>query len=167
MIINNNELDSSLLQILADLKQRGFAHYNELFSILYETGIRANELQYIADWTLINETDVLVYTSKNSNDRIVNINLFSQVVQDSIILSNVLFYLPCYEAIVQTFHKVAKFRYSVKNKNITTHLFRHNYIKKLDAESHSLAYIKTQTGIKSDSVVSNYINSQIIQHVKA
>ena len=80
---------------------------------------------------------------------------------NTVVSGELSFYLAGYQAVLRAFYRAAGVKFRNGGKNITTHIFRHNYIKKLSREGVSIDDIMTKTGIKSKSVVNGYINSRI------
>lgn len=168
MLIN---IDAGLLDIhmrktITNLEQSGYFSFLPVFNTLFDHGFRINELSACHTWVFLNQDQVIASTSKGSQDRIIQTSeLHPLIIQSINEGSNYLFKMsyPTYERAFRK-HSPA-LRYFVKSKEIGTHLFRHNFIKQLSISGLTVSAIRTITGIKTDSIVQGYIQSNLKAHV--
>ena len=159
--MNDIELSLECERILNSFAFLGLGHYNDVFVLLHDFGFRVNELYRYQFWTIDNNGFVNFPTSKGSGSRVVHYTLLPDDVYNTVVSGELSFYLAGYQAVLRAFYRAAGVKFRNGGKNITTHIFRHNYIKKLSREGVSIDDIMTKTGIKSKSVVNGYINSRI------
>lgn len=166
MILNNEQLDNECHAILENLKSRGFAIYSPIFKLLYLHGFRANELQYYEFWELQPDNFVRFPTSKKGTDRLILLDTLPTTIQDYMLTGQKNFYLTKYSTLDWYFKQASNYRFTVKSKNITTHLFRHNVMRKMHQAGYSRQAIQQKFGLLRIETVDNYINSTIYRHYK-
>ena len=160
-LFTNSGLNAELLSLIERAGVTGYAHFKPLFSLMYNLGLRANELEWWYTWELTENENVIVLTSKNGNLRHIPFDNFTPEAQYTIQTGELSFYLPKYETIQKTFNYIAPHRYIVKSKNCNTHIFRHNRIKQLYQQGLDTTQVKTYMGIRSNSTALTYKNSQV------
>lgn len=135
-----------------------------VLKVVYDYGFRWYEIKDIKDYTITLSGKYQFKTLKNNNYRIY----------DEVMISPELRYLmdldgsPTIERSRQTWvvliQGINNFRkYIIGNKESSLHIFRHNRIKQLYANGSTIEEIKSFTGLKQDSTVMNYVNSEVYQ----
>ena len=162
-VLSNAELDQLLLNFLARFGSSPYRAALPLFDFLYDFGFRVRELQNIQNWTLSQDGIVECVTSKGSNNRFIQFTELPNLVQRSILENDNLLFLSTYTSYRRYFYDFKGVRrLTVGNKNISTHVFRHNKIKKIRSEGVSKSDIQQLFGLKNLSVVDSYLSSEII-----
>lgn len=162
MIINQFDLDSILLQIIADVKKYDIYSFI-LFDSLYNTGLRVNELIDYSRITQIDINTVLVTTQKHSNPRAINTSLLNSTYFEALKNNSLKLFIRSYSYYNSSF--ITRCRYykdlKIGDKQVTTHLFRHNYIKKLALNGFTCNQISAIIGERVDTNTQSYIDSII------
>ncbi len=134
-----------------------------LFDSLYNTGLRVNELLEYSRVEIVDTNTVQVTTQKFSNPRLIEISdlnpiYFAHLAADT--LNSILRSYSYYSNKFVLFNSLFP-RLTIKDKRITTHLFRHNYVKKLHDEGFSIAEISSIIGEREEKNTIGYIYSEI------
>jgi len=134
----------------------------DLFYNLYNTGLRFTELTSKERWEMIDPDTYKVRTLKNSNPRAIEAADLSQQFKNAQKSPGRLYPTCLYSTtaiwLQRAFHPLAP---RIKNKKVTTHIFRHNFIKRLHQEGKEIEEIQTITGEVDGKNVETYINSII------
>jgi site-specific recombinase XerD len=153
-------LDQYCFLIVCKAKSRKL-YFADFLLLLYNTGIRVSEVNPNL-WTLKSQSIYELQPRKGNNPReiskddlppsfinylIDNLDIAYRIPYSSFIRA-ILFLQP---AIIRT----------AGNKNIISHIFRHNYAKKLKTSGYSDIMIQTILGEKNLSSALNYIYSDI------
>jgi len=130
-IITNQELNSSLLKFL-----EGLSYYypatKTIFQLLYDKGFRSIEVNDLQRFTIVNENQIRFKPAKNNNYRTFLISDFP-----SDFIAAIRNHSPKYISIScntmrYTFNNLYKYRKVFSgNKEISLHLFRYNFCRKL------------------------------------
>ncbi len=134
-----------------------------LFDTLYNTGLRVNELLEYSRVEIIDTETVQVTTQKFSNPRLIEISdinpiFFAHLAADT--LKSILRSYSYYSNKFVLFNSLFP-RLTIKDKRITTHLFRHNYVKKLHDNGLSIPEISKVIGEREEKNTMGYIFSEI------
>lgn len=140
--------------------------YNRQLKIIaeiqYITGARANDVIEFNRWSEYNSTQLLLQPQKGNNARIFNkSDINNDFVYGVVNNENILEF--------ETFRKydyylkltLNRFGLSVGNKGINTHIFRHNYAKKLKDDGSTDVEIKDLLGEVRQSSANSYIYSNV------
>lgn len=134
----------------------------DLFLNLYNTGLRFTEMTSKSRWEMIDPETYSVTTLKKSNPRIFRDADLSQQFINSQKSPGRLYPTCLYSTtsiwLQRAFHPLTP---RIKKKKVTTHIFRHNFFKRLDQEGKTIEEIKTITGEVDSKNVETYINSII------
>ena len=134
----------------------------DLFYNLYNTGLRFTEMTSKSRWEYVDPETYRVTTLKHSNPRRIAAADLSTQFKNSQKLPGKLYPTCLYSTtslwLQRAFHPLAP---RIKNKKVTTHIFRHNFIKRLAQEGIPVEEIKTITGEVDSKNVETYINSII------
>ena len=113
-------------------------------------------------WEMKDPETYRVTTLKNSNPRIISAADLSQHFKNAQKSPGRLYPTCLYSTtaiwLQRAFHPLAP---RIKNKKVTTHIFRHNFIKRLHQEGKEIEEIKTITGEVDSRNVETYIHSII------
>lgn len=113
-------------------------------------------------WEMIDPETYKVSTLKNSNPRIIAAADISQQFINSQKSPGRLYPTCLYSTtaiwLQRAFHPLTP---RIKQKKVTTHIFRHNFIKRLHQEGKEIEEIKTITGEVDSKNVETYIHSII------
>jgi len=162
MNLSNNQLDSLLFSIVQRAQSVDLYSFI-LFETLYNTGLRINELIDYSRLSLIDVNTILVTTQKFSNPRPINTSYFNSVYLSNFLSNNLIRFIRSYSFYSTKF---IEFNYEFSNlfvlsKAVTTHLFRHNYVKKLADSGFTVSEISALIGERSNTNTQRYIDSVI------
>jgi len=134
-----------------------------IFDTLYRTGLRINELLEYERITLIDIDTVQVITQKFSNPRLIPLSDFNSIFISHLAsgsLHTLIRSYSYYSSKILIYNSLFP-RLYIKNKQVTTHLFRHNYVKKLFEEGQSIEEISEIIGERESKNTMGYVYSQI------
>ncbi len=163
MILNNPQID----QICRSIVERTgnydlYAHM--VFETLYNTGLRINELIDYSRIQLVDANTALVQTQKFSNPRVIQISSINQAYFENYVNNNLHHFIRSY-----SYYSSKIIAYNnefgnlfVEGKQITTYIFRHNFVKKLADSGHTVSEISAIIGERADKNTFGYIHSQIL-----
>jgi site-specific recombinase XerD len=162
MKLTNTQIDE-LCQHLVEKTRNVDVYAYILFDTLYNTGLRVNELLEYSRIEIIDTNTVQVTTQKFSNPRLIQISdlnpiYFAHLAADT--LNSILRSYSYYSNKFVLFNSLFP-RLSIKDKRVTTHLFRHNYVKKLHDNGLTIPEISSIIGEKEDKNTIGYIYSEI------
>lgn len=156
--VNDNVLDSMLLEFVNDCKKKSLQAYNT-FGILYYSGFRISEIINLDVLDLNNGTFVM-QPLKNNNIRTLSYSEFPLDFRDIIKHSTNVFLFNSVSSAQHFFSNHWKYKTIFhKTKNVASHLFRHNYAKKLKNQGLTDGQIQLKLGEKQLSSAQNYIYS--------
>lgn len=147
-VLDNEELYSTELQILAELQ--------------YTTGCRITEGLEFTRWTLLGNGNIQLQPQKSNNLRVfdpsITINKYFGGVINNVNTTNGLHYRK-YNYYIE---KIIGFNnFTIGNKGVSSHLFRHNFAKQLKVNGMSDNDIKNSLGEITQQSANHYIYSQI------
>jgi site-specific recombinase XerD len=165
MILNPFQIDEILLQILEDTEKHDLYSFM-LFESLYNTGLRVNELIEYSRLLRIDSNTILVTTQKFSNPRPINTNLLNSTYLEAFNNNNLSRFVRSFSYYNDSFsNRLLNFKsLHIKDKPVTTHLFRHNYIKKLYLSGLDTAQISAIIGERNNKNTQGYIDSKVIAY---
>lgn len=156
------QLEVAILRYMSKIATSHFSPTYDYFWMLYRYGFRAEEIRSLTNWVVVENGSIQVPTAKGGNIRtIVAEDLPASVIRS---LSSGVneFAVFGYDAFRKQFQKDPYFsKCRIGRKKCGLHVFRHYRIKKMWNDGLSISEIKTETGLKNDSVVQGYIFSQI------
>jgi len=162
MILSNNDIDNCCKSIIAHSKSYDMYSYI-IFDTLYKTGLRINELLDYSRVSIIDINSVLVQTQKFSNPRIIPISDFNSVYIAHLASGSLFNLIRSYSYYSEKmllynsqFHKLF-----INKKRISTHLYRHNFVKRLFDNDYTIPQISTTIGERDDKNTLGYVYSQI------
>jgi len=162
MILSNPQIDELCQHLVAKTRNVDVYAYI-LFDTLYNTGLRVNELLEYSRVEIIDTETVQVITQKFSNPRLIEITeinpiYFAHLAADTLksIIRSYSYYSNKFVLFNSLFPRLA-----IKDKRITTHLFRHNYVKRLHDDGMSIPEISEIIGEREEKNTMGYIYSQI------
>lgn len=162
MILTPFDIDSILLQIMEDSEKHDIYSFM-LFQSLYNTGLRVNELIEYSRLQLIDTNTLLVTTQKFSNPRTLNVNLFNTTYLQAFQSNTLHNFIRSYSYYNSQF--ITRLKYyknlRISGKQVTTHLFRHNYIKKMYLNGFDCNQISAIIGERVLKNTQGYIDSVI------
>ncbi|MFN8258129.1 MAG: site-specific integrase [Bacteroidales bacterium] len=162
MKLSNLQIDK-ICQAILDHTEKYDLYSFMVFETLYNTGLRINELIDYSRISLVDANTALVKTQKYSNPRIIHISSINQTYFENYITNNLHKFIRSYSYYSS---KIIAFNNEFGNlyvdgKQITTHLFRHNFVKKLSDSGLSVPEISSIIGERVDKNTLGYIHSQI------
>lgn len=164
MIITNEELADLCNSIQEGVPIYYGSAFRLCFNLLYKFGFRINELSLVHQWNILSHGVYVCPTEKGGNDREIEYLDPTGKINQSIMDGENYVFTRDWRAYSRYINsKTGGNRYKHNDKFITTHLFRHNYIKKLSEDGKTVSEIKTITGLIDTNVVNGYINSEINQ----
>ena len=135
---------------------------HSVFETLFLTGLRAGEVVDFSRWSADSYGNLIVQTQKNSNPRTFEITDISPVFADVILTGNTQLINFNYKYLQRSFRRFADYpQLFVGNKQVSTHLFRHNKAKRLFVAGYTETEIQNYLGEKDLKNALAYINSDI------
>ena len=160
-IITNQELNSTLLEFLEGLDYY-YPATKPLFQLLYNKGFRSIEVNDLQRFTIVNENQIRFKPAKNNNYRSFLISDFP-----SDFIAAIRNHSPKYISIScntmrYTFNNLYKYRKVFSgNKEISLHLFRYNFCRKLYDSGVSCEQIGARLGEIDLSNLDSYLFTDI------
>lgn len=159
--LSDVELNIKLYDFLEKIKKID-KRLHIVYSMLYKHGLRVNEVLELDRWTLDNNNQFNIVTEKSSEIRKINMAEVSS--EYLVLLSNKMSSnrICSYDVAKDRFKKYfdTSLYYSDK-KRICTHIFRHNYVKRLIRKGLTEREVAILMGHKNEKNTLNYINSKI------
>ncbi len=162
MLLTSSDIDNCCQSVVAHSKSYDMYSYI-IFDSLYKTGLRINELLDYSRISIIDTNSVLVQTQKFSNPRVISITDFNPVYISHLASGSLDAFIRSYSYYSEKmflynslFHKLY-----INSKRISTHLYRHNFVKKLFANGFSISEISNTIGERDDKNTFGYVHSQI------
>lgn len=160
-ILSPEELKAICLKSLDYARTNEPFYYPALF-LLYQTGIRLNELFDIQTQIVLSSNKITFKPSKKNNERTILIE--NEYMQERIFkcILNHEFLPSQMNSIQRVFSRsICNIKYYHENKLLNTYLYRHNYIKQLYLQHQNVLTVKDLMGHKNIEHTLNYINSEI------
>jgi len=160
-IISNSELDAKLVSVLGSSVL--YSHEIKIVAEMqYLTGCRANDLLEFNRWSMLLSGQLQLQPQKGNDIRLfdyseVNDDWYYSVASNSSLLNSLNYRK--YNYYVD--RALSKWNFHVMSKNISTHVFRHNYAKKLHDNGMSDLDVKVKLGERRLTSAQGYINSII------
>lgn len=130
-VITNQELNSSLLEFLEGLNYY-YPVTKPLFQLLYDKGFRSIEVNDLQRFTIVSETELRFKPAKNNNYRTFLISDFPADFIAAIQNNSPKYLSISCNTMRYTFNNLYKFRKVFSGgKEISLHLFRYNFCRKL------------------------------------
>lgn len=161
MQITDAELDSYLQQLVQDAQAYTPRAWTS-FSTLYETGIRAEELD-LERWSYDAISDTFILTTlKSQNIRIFTRTELPLLFQRAVQLNQPAFILNSYSSLEYTFRNLARGRLLfTAQKRLLTHAFRHNRAKQVFNQTGSYVEVQQYFNLQDLSVATAYVTTPI------
>lgn len=157
-----NQLNNRLSAIIGSAPVVADPFMAELLPFMFIYGFRINEMYNCHQWDYNGNGQIVALTSKNSNTRLVDPADCPNNLLISISSGSQRLMILKMRRLQTIFSRLVEGVYSTDtNKKMTFHLFRHNRIKQMNLSGSTIEEIKTFTGIKNESVVLQYVNSNI------
>lgn len=160
-LIDNATLDS----IMFETCNSHYLYSKELAVVAitqYTTGCRANDILQLNRWSVVDINTVRLAPQKGNNPRDFSVSILEPALIDAI-FGNInifqgLFYRKYSYYIDLALHR---YNFTLGSKGIGSHLFRHNYARKLKDSGLTDSQVKDAIGERSQSSANAYIYSQI------
>ena len=162
--ITNQELNSSLLEFLEGLN-RYYPATKPLYQLLYNKGFRSVEVNDLQRFTIVSETELRFKPAKNNNYRTFLISDFP-----SDFIAAIRNHSPKYISIScntmrYTFNNLYKYRKVFSgDKEISLHLFRYNFCRKLLDSGETREQISEKLGEIDLSNLDSYLHADIYRY---
>lgn len=161
-VLSNQEITEICEKIVATSEKHDLFLYS-VFDTLNKTGLRCNEVLEFNRWNILSENLFQVTTEKKSNPRLFAADELNPLYSDLLKNDATVLLIHNYKSIARKFKLFCPFtRLTVGSKQISTHLFRHNYVKMLYHQGQTIEQIAAKIGEKDPKNILGYINSQII-----
>lgn len=160
-VITNQELNSTLLEFLEGLDYY-YPATKPLYQLLYNKGFRSIEVNDLQRFTIVNENQIRFKPAKNNNYRTFLISDFP-----SDFIAAIRNHSPKYISIScntmrYTFNNLYKYRKVFSgDKEISLHLFRYNFCRKLYDSGESSEQIGARLGEIDLSNLDSYLFADI------
>ena len=160
-IITNQELNSSLLEFLEGLN-RFYPATKPLFQLLYNKGFRSIEVNDLQRFTIVNENQIRFKPAKNNHYRTFLISDFPSDFIAAIRNNSPKYISISCNTMRYTFNNLYKYRKVFSgDKEISLHLFRYNFCRKLYDSGESCEQIGMRLGEIDLSNLDSYLFADI------
>ncbi|NOZ36007.1 MAG: site-specific integrase [Chlorobi bacterium] len=160
-ILSDKEINKICKQVV-NTSELNDIFLHSLFDTLYKTGLRVGEVTDWSQWTIVSKKYLQVQTLKGSNPRTFKNKKLNQIYVDLIRYNTTYLAQFNYKNLSRAFNRFAPYsQLLIGNKQVSTHLFRHNKAKKLKAKGYTDIEIQTYLGEKDLKNALVYINSKI------
>jgi len=160
-VITNKELNSTLLEFLEGLDYF-YPATKPLYQLLYDKGFRSIEVNDLQRFTIVNETQIRFKPAKNNHYRTFLIEDFPADFIAAIRNNSPKFISISCNTMRYTFNNLYKYRKVFSgDKEISLHLFRYNFCRKLYDSGESCEQIGARLGEIDLSNLDNYLFADI------
>ncbi len=160
-IITNQELNSSLLKFLEGLNNY-YPATKTIFQLLYDKGFRSIEVNDLQRFTIVNETQIRFKPAKNNHYRTFLIEEFPADFIAAIQNNSPKYISISCNTMRYTFNNLYKYRKIFSgNKEISLHLFRYNFCRKLLDSGETREQISEKLGEIDISNLDSYLYADI------
>ncbi|MRM97267.1 hypothetical protein D1Z97_04870 [Riemerella anatipestifer] len=161
VILDNSQIDNVCIE-LRDRIANKYPQYRPYVKFMYEYGCRINELFDFRIYYNPKNNKVEIIPQKKNNTRILEL-VNPEVLKwiEEINLTQPLFHLN-----KRNLQRIIEKEMPINglmcgNKKIGAHIFRHNYIKKMEAQGLSIMEMDIKMGYTTQSVANTYAVSEI------
>lgn len=163
-VITNQELNSSLLKFL-----EGLSYYypatKTIFQLLYDKGFRSIEVNDLQRFTIVSETELRFKPAKNNHYRTFLIKEFPADFIAAIRNHSPKYISISCNTMRYTFNNLYKYRKVFSgNKEISLHLFRYNFCRKLLDSGETNEQIAEKLGEIDLSNLDSYLYADIYRY---
>lgn len=159
-LIDHQELGTLLRQVIAQV-QHERPITADIFQLLYNTGLRINEVLEVERWVPLGPDFFEVQLSKREDTRTIPASSIPPGILDYY-ANQQPYYLETYSAVNNTFRRYTPgIVIERKKKTTLLHAFRYRYIKALHASGMSLADVAAAVGHKVQASTAGYILGQV------
>ena len=160
-VITNQELNSTLLEFL-----EGLSYYypatKTIFQLLYDKGFRSIEVNDLQRFTIVSETELRFKPAKNNHYRTFLIEEFPADFIAAIQNNSPKYISISCNTMRYTFNKLYKYHKVFSgNKEISLHLFRYNFCRKLLDSGSTREQISEKLGEIDLSNLDSYLFADI------
>ena len=160
-IITNKELNSTLLEFLEGLDYF-YPATKPLFQLLYDKGFRSIEVNDLQRFIIVSETEIRFKLAKNNNYRTFLISDFPSDFIAAIRNKSPKYISISCNTMRYTFNNLYKYRKIFSgNKEISLHLFRYNFCRKLLDSGETREQISVKLGEIDLSNLDSYLFADI------
>lgn len=133
----------------------------DIFQLLFNTGLRVNEVLEVERWQPVGQASFTVQLSKREETRQIHgSNIPAGILHHYV--QQQPYYLETYSAVNNTFkHHTPGIVIRSKKKSTLLHAFRYYYIKQLYASGMTLAEVAEHMGHKVQASTAGYILAQV------
>lgn len=161
--------DSELNTILYEAFYTNRSIDNEirlLIEILYSTGCRINDILEYERWSVLMNGNIQLQPQKRNNLRIFEPAELPTLFYDNLVANIDTFDGYYYDKCEYYINEILRKNAIKRNKKyLTTHLFRHNYCKKLHNSGMTDEQIQLKLGLLNLASAQNYIYSILVGYV--
>jgi len=163
-VITNQELNSTLLEFL-----EGLSYYypatKTIFQLLYDKGFRSIEVNDLQRFTIVNENQIRFKPAKNNRYRTFLVSDFPADFIAAIRNNSSKYISISCNTMRYTFNNLYKYRKVFSgNKEISLHLFRYNFCRKLLDSGETIEQIAEKLGEIDLSNLDSYLYADIYRY---
>jgi site-specific recombinase XerD len=164
-VISYSELDNVVYDILLATKKTHPLEW-EYLNTMYNNGLRVTEVTDVSNIDIVDNQFLLFPPLKRSNPRSIPIQNFSEKYISFVTGDYPLYYHSYPKSLTRLMQNVKLSKnYFIGNKLVSTHLFRHRYIKYLyEILGYDLYQIQNLIAHKSANTTNRYITSKILTY---
>lgn len=164
-IITDNELNTILYETIYTNRSIE-PEIRLLIEILYSTGCRINDVLEYERWTVLMNGNIQLQPQKRNNLRIFGPGELPTLFYDNLVNGINTFDGYYYDKCEYYINEILRKNAIKRNKKyLTTHLFRHNYCKKLHNLGMTDEQIQLKLGLLNLASAQNYIYSILVGYV--
>lgn len=160
-VLSDQEIDDLCQKIISEAYNQG-SLFTKHYELMYKFGLRVSEVCGVDNISVTGTGDVLIYMKKTRKYRLIKKEDFQVNFDIEIFLAsnNLTYYSE--QNIKREITNLSPYRrLFCGNKNIVTHIFRHNFAKQKFIQLQNIASVNYLLQESNLSICENYINSKI------
>lgn len=139
-----------------------YSYVKNYFELMYKTGCRISEAINPSLWHRVGADVLILQPLKLNNNREFLISEVNCFLLDNLLNGNLTVFDLNYSKVnYHILNQIRSYDVTIRNKNSSCHLFRHNYAKQLKLQGKSDVQIKNIMGERNQSSANEYIYSEI------
>lgn len=161
MLVSNTELEYLCYKLKSTVNKE-YLYISNILELLYITGCRGQEAIKTNFWEVSANQYIILHPQKNNNMRLFDRNIFSESTINYLQITPHFDNLTSYKRLNYFINQnISHLGISLFNKKIVTHLFRHNYVRKLIQQGLQPIEIQQLMGHLEVGTTERYFNSPI------
>lgn len=160
-ILSDEDIDVNCKHVVAQLSYQS-PFIQNCMNVLYNCGCRASESVNMLKWSELDNSNLKLVTLKYNYERTIEKAILPVTFVTLVLDPEKKEFYCSASNLRKTFEKLTLYPNArVLNKQISLHMFRHNFVKQLYSNGASVDEIEKILGLKSSDIVNNYLHSVI------